>query len=273
MVKIGDHETHPAADIFPMMEGESFAKLVADIGEHGLMQPIWRVWIDDPICVGQRVPRILDGRNRLRACFEACVKPEFRDYDGDDPIAFVVSLNLTRRHLDESQRAMVAGRIANLGVGRPGTAPVGAVVPQADAAKLLNVSRRGVQRARKVINNAAPEVVAAVERGEVSVSAAAVVAGLPVGQQREAVAKGAKGVKAAAAVEREMRKPKAPVEPSEAPVESEPDEWDATLAVIQVSNSVRAAWDAWPADASMSELELCLEQWVTKMRNRRKKVA
>ena len=33
---------------------------------------------------------------------------------GDDPVAFVVSANLRRRHMDENQRAMVAAKLANL---------------------------------------------------------------------------------------------------------------------------------------------------------------
>lgn len=58
------------------------------------------------------------------------------------------AMELKRRHLSEEQRAMVAGRLANLKEGRPQkTAPIGAVVSQPDAAELLNVSRSSVQRA------------------------------------------------------------------------------------------------------------------------------
>ena len=94
-------------------------------------------------------------------------------------MAFVVSLNLHRRHLDESQRAMVAGKLATLRDGQRAARAASIDAPsvtQTQAAELLNVSRKSVQRAREVLDHGTPELVAAVERGEVSVSAAAVAA-------------------------------------------------------------------------------------------------
>jgi hypothetical protein len=40
--------------------------------------------------------------------------------EGDDPLTFVVSMNLRRRHLDESQRAIIAATLANMNEWRPG---------------------------------------------------------------------------------------------------------------------------------------------------------
>jgi ParB-like chromosome segregation protein Spo0J len=94
---------HRFAAIFPMMRPAEFEALVADVLEHGVREPI--ILYD-----GQ----ILDGRNRFIAAGEAGVDVRYETYSGEDPIAYVVSRNLHRRHLDESQRAMVAAKIAEL---------------------------------------------------------------------------------------------------------------------------------------------------------------
>jgi hypothetical protein len=120
--------------------------------------------------------KILDGRNRYNACIAAGVEPRYIDYEGHDPTPYVVSLNLKRRHLNESQRAMIAATIANMRQGaRTDLAPSASLpeVSQAAAAELMNVSERSVRNARTVRDNGLQQVVAAVEQGRISVSAAA----------------------------------------------------------------------------------------------------
>jgi ParB-like chromosome segregation protein Spo0J len=118
--------------------------------------------LHEPIVVYE--DKVLDGRNRLRACTAAGVEPTFTVYTGDDPVAYVVSLNLRRRHLDESQRAMVAAKLATLQRGDNQHSPIGET-SQAKAAELLNVGKRSVERAADVRAHGAPELVQAVERG------------------------------------------------------------------------------------------------------------
>jgi N6-adenosine-specific RNA methylase IME4 len=167
---------HPLADIFPLIEGEDFQALVADIRQHGLHEPI--VLLED---------KILDGRNRYRACIAAGVDPIFVPYRGDDPVSFVISFNLRRRHLDESQRAMVAAKLATL---RRGDNQHTEGLPIGRSSDLLNVGERSVARAREVIDRGTPELQRAVERGDVSVSVAADISDLAPDDQREIVARG-----------------------------------------------------------------------------------
>jgi len=181
---------HPLANVFPLIEGDEFKALVEDIREHGVLEPIW-------LYEG----KILDGRNRYRAyqaAFpDADEDPPFREYLDDKPVEFVISLNLKRRHLNESQRGMVADNIAKLKKGDNQHAQICAP-SQEEAADLLNVSRRTVQHARRVHEEGAPELVQAVERGTVSVSAAADVASLPQDEQQEIVARGEREILKAA---------------------------------------------------------------------------
>lgn len=191
---------HPIANVFPEMSAAEFAALKEDIAEHGVREPVW-TWR------GQ----VLDGRHRARACRELGIECPEREYDGDESelVAFVVSLNLKRRHLDESQRAMVAAAIAKLEKGANQHAQICAP-SQSDAAEMLNVSRRSVQAAKKVIDDGAPELREAVEHGEVSVSAAAEVVDLPKREQKKLVRAGTVQERAA-----ELRKERKPVEPDD----------------------------------------------------------
>jgi ParB-like chromosome segregation protein Spo0J len=96
-----EYEFHEIANVFPLMEGEDFRKLVEDIRTNGLLDPI--TLYED---------KILDGRNRYRACIAAGVEPFFVWYGGDDPAGFVWSKNEVRRHLSASQRAIAVAKLA-----------------------------------------------------------------------------------------------------------------------------------------------------------------
>ncbi len=94
--------------------------------------------------------------------------------------------------MNESQRGMVTANIARLahGVKKHKTdedAPIGAspIPTQTEAAQMLNVSRRTVQRARAVQDEGTPELIEQVVRGNVAVSTASEVATLPKEEQAE----------------------------------------------------------------------------------------
>lgn len=168
---------HPAAELFPVMDEVAFAALVADIAAHGQREPI--LILDG---------RVIDGRHRLRACEQLGIEPQVREViaDDGDPYGLVVSLNLHRRHLTESQRALVAARLARLPLGSNQHPPIGeASLSCSAAATQLNVGTRSVERAREVVAHGIPELVTAVDRGEVAVSTAASLARLPADAQRE----------------------------------------------------------------------------------------
>ena len=95
---------HPAADLFPIIEGDEFKELCADIKQRGLHQPI-------TVC---KDGTLLDGRNRLLACYETHQEVVLDRYEGTDPVQFSLSANLHRRHLSEGQRAVVALKVRRM---------------------------------------------------------------------------------------------------------------------------------------------------------------
>ncbi|WP_456622165.1 MULTISPECIES: MT-A70 family methyltransferase [unclassified Bradyrhizobium] len=200
---------HPYANLFPLIEGQEFYDLAEDIRQHGLRYRI------DLIEVAKQF-LVLDGRNRYRALvwlvstgevlgdgwgglagepLSAADLTDFEngsifdtydpDYDGENPLDYVLSKNLSRRHLTDDQRRIIAAELVTLGKGRPGKMPQSAGFSREHAAAALSTDVAGVERARTVVRRAAPEVVDAVKSGDLSVAAAAEIAAQPVERQAE----------------------------------------------------------------------------------------
>lgn len=86
---------HPLSAAFPAMSADDFAALVEDIKVNGQREPVI-------VFEGM----VLDGWHRYSACVQAGIEPQRFTFDASkDPVAFVLSQNLHRRHLSASQRA------------------------------------------------------------------------------------------------------------------------------------------------------------------------
>jgi len=171
-------EPHPAAEFFPILDSEAFAAFKADIAANGLLEPIW-------LCEG----KVLDGRNRLRACLELGIAPSFREYTGDSPIAFAWSLNAERRHLSNGQRSAIGAEMLpaleaeahqrRLATLRRGTdVPVRPALDEREdgraavhAARIVGASATNIGYA-KAIRERSPEIFARVKTGELNVATA-----------------------------------------------------------------------------------------------------
>ena len=205
-------EFHSLATLFPPLDDAAFEALTEDIREHGLREDIW-------LYEG----KILDGTHRHKACLAVGVEPRFRHYEGDSPLAFVIGVNLHRRHLTMTQRAMVAARVmaefeaearTNMSRGGQGLADLPTLNSRDRAAELVGVSSRLVGAAAQILGRGVPELVAAVERDAIKIAAAAAVATLENAELAELVARGPKAVRQRAAQLRMTTKTKVEGGPS-----------------------------------------------------------
>ena len=174
-------KTHKLAAYFPILEGEEFDLLVEDIKKNGQIEPIITY-----------LGEVLDGWNRYRACEVLGIDPLTKEYDGDDPLSYVISANIRRRHMDVSQRAMLAtemlpefereakerkeairdidtGSFMPSGSEDPGGGWLDWHRSRDDAAKVFGVSGPTVQRAKR-IKEEAPERVADIIKGKATVT-------------------------------------------------------------------------------------------------------
>jgi len=171
-------EFHECASLFPLMSDSELQPIIDDMHMRGY-DPSFPIILHDGL--------ILDGRNRYRAAQQAGVEPLYSSFSGKDPLEFVIRSNLNRRHLSETQRAVIAETLANMPVGRnwnsnSANLPNNYYVPsgsgfvnratgerlnQTKASALLNVSPRLI-RTVKAIKRDAPELVERMRVGEIT---------------------------------------------------------------------------------------------------------
>jgi hypothetical protein len=152
---------HDFAKLYPPMSDVEYATLEADIAAHSQLEPI--TLMPDG--------KILDGCHRAKVCLNLAVEPHsvvFKGSDGqaseDDALSFVRSKNSAHRHLTTSQRAMVAARMRKF-----------AHLACTTAARALehSVSKRTVEHADKVLDSGDAQLIEEVDKGMLTVSAAA----------------------------------------------------------------------------------------------------
>ncbi len=166
---------HPIVHLFPRMPKEEFDELVADIRAHGLRRPLL-------VHHGQ----ILDGRHRWEAAEKLGIDCQTEEWDGRGSLTdLVISLNLKRRHLNQSQKGTVvvgaekfyaeelkANQRLSQGRGKKGVAGMPPLIrgkARDHAAKKIGVSPRYVQDA-KAIQKRAPERFEEIKAGKATIS-------------------------------------------------------------------------------------------------------
>lgn len=171
---------HEAATLFPMM----VAGAVAD--GRGVPGPLTQL-ASDLLANGCHTPvviykdSILDGRNRIAAAQIVGIEElPYVEYEGTDPLMYVISLNLHRRHLTTDQLVDLGAKLAVMFEGRVGTNQwVSSDEPtlRGTTAELVAealggaVSRETLKRGWAV-QERSPELWRDVQRGSVSVSGA-----------------------------------------------------------------------------------------------------
>lgn len=164
----------PVTDIFRLMTEEEYAELKQSIKQNGLREPITT-----------QNGKIIDGRNRFRACQELGIEPSYVEIDKNtSSILFIIDKNFNRRHLNGFDKVEVAQKMAKLPIGS-NQHTAGAGRSQQYIAQLLNTSADTLQRGNKIFNKGSETLKNALRAGKISVSVGAILADLPKEKQDE----------------------------------------------------------------------------------------
>lgn len=128
-------QQHALSAAFPSMSESDIEALAEDIKKHGQREPAL-------IYEGQ----VLDGWHRYLACQQIGAEFWSDDFTGDDPIAFVISKNLHRRHLTAIQRASAV--VAAHNWKAPGNPATVAGLSESAMALAAEVSPRTIRHAK-----------------------------------------------------------------------------------------------------------------------------
>jgi phage N-6-adenine-methyltransferase len=253
-------EFHEAANIFPMMSMEEFESLKQSISKNGQRVPIYTF-----------EGRIVDGRNRYRACLDLGISPWFEEWNGEGLLCdFVWDLNAERRDLDKGAKQMSAARYAielekesKTRSGMRTDLTSAQIYAEVDfgksrdkAAEKFGVAPRTIDYAVAVEKQGATELVGAVESGIASVSAAAEVATLPVEEQREIVSQGPKAIVEAAKAIREGKSP-------HVAHNSGNNEWYTPAEYIEAAREVLGTIDLDPASSDIANQTVQAKHYFT----------
>lgn len=145
---------HKYCSLFPPITGKELSELVEDMRTSGQRDEITTF-----------EGEILDGQNRANACEVLGIKPKTKPFKGTEAeaLAFVISKNMTRRHLDIGERAMIALELTELSNGK---------VTMTAAAEQMGVARSTAHEAQTV-KNASPALAKKVKAGKMTLNAAA----------------------------------------------------------------------------------------------------
>jgi hypothetical protein len=186
---------HPLCEILPDMSETDYIRLRDDIKARGMQSPII-----------EYEGAILDGRHRWRACVELGIKPRIEPYKGDDPAAYVYSVNVAHRHLTKTQLVIAAAKLKGYYAEQAkkrqqehgGTAPgrpssTGGNISTSEgkardqAGKAFGVSGKAVDDGERILKSGIPDLITKVERGEISVNQGRQIAKLGKERQKEIV--------------------------------------------------------------------------------------